>query len=129
MAVNIELNDGRLLQIRPAWKCNSRKDEHGNTETSCKVVENHIWVSEPDDEEYFAESERLYRFVSKGYIDWMPNVKPYEAPDQLKKVPHSWYAATVTINYPTTYQKNAGVWGNRILHHLMSKKSRSRLHR
>ena len=84
MAVNIELNDGRLLQIRPAWKCNSRKDEQGNTETSCKTVENHIWVSEPVDGEYFAESERLYRFVSKGYMDWMPNVKPYEAPDQLK---------------------------------------------
>lgn len=84
MAVNIEFNNEHRLQIRPAWKCNSSKDEQGNTETSCKTVENHIWVSDPNKGEYFAESERLYRFVSKGYLDWMPNVAPYEAPDQLK---------------------------------------------
>ncbi|MGM0883151.1 MAG: hypothetical protein ACQEXQ_19195 [Bacillota bacterium] len=84
MAVNIELSDGRSLQIRPAWKCDSHRDEQGNMHTSCKGIDNRVWVAGPDDSEYFVESEQLYGFVSKGYMDWMPNVKPYEVPDQLK---------------------------------------------
>ncbi|QHT59055.1 hypothetical protein GXP70_03135 [Paenibacillus lycopersici] len=82
-ALNIELNDGRLLQVRPAWTCRTGKDDDGDTTTSCTPVDDRIWISGPDGGAYFAKSEWLYRFVGKAYLDWMPNVQPYEAPDAL----------------------------------------------
>lgn len=83
MAVNIEFSRKRIIVIRPAWTCDSNKDSQGNTTTSCKPVDNRVWIEGTADGPYFAESGQLYSFVSKGYLDWMPNVKPYEAPSQV----------------------------------------------
>jgi|GEM_PF-5258766 hypothetical protein len=84
MAVNIEYRDSSLLTIRPAWHCDSKKEANGNTETSCTPVNSMIWVSDPVKGEYFAESEKLFQFVSKDYSEWLPNVLPYEVPAELK---------------------------------------------
>ncbi|MBB3111681.1 hypothetical protein FHS18_003749 [Paenibacillus phyllosphaerae] len=84
MAINIDYANGERLQIRPAWTCTSSQDEQGNTETSCNSVEDRIWVSNSKEGEYFAESASLYDFIQQDYLDWMPSVAPYEAPDQLK---------------------------------------------
>ncbi|MBO7749005.1 hypothetical protein I8J29_33070 [Paenibacillus sp. MWE-103] len=83
MALNIEIKDGRKLQIRPAWTCKTGSDDRGSTTTSCLPADNRIWVSGPDDETYFATSDWLYLFVGKGFLGWMPEVKPYEAPNGL----------------------------------------------
>ncbi|MGO4107851.1 hypothetical protein [Paenibacillus sp. YAF4_2] len=85
MAVNVEYTNHDILQIRPAWHCTSKSDEKGNTETSCTPVDHMIWVSDPDKGDYFAESEKLFDFVKEGYLEWLPNVKPYEVPAELKQ--------------------------------------------
>ncbi|MWC29983.1 hypothetical protein [Paenibacillus sp. MMS18-CY102] len=83
MAVNIEFSPERKIVIRPAWTCDSSKDAKGNTRTSCKPVDSRVWIEGTEGEPYFAQSDTLYAFVNKGYLDWMPNVNPYEAPSQL----------------------------------------------
>ncbi|TCM97907.1 hypothetical protein EV294_103335 [Paenibacillus sp. BK033] len=84
MAVNIEFKNHDILQIRPAWHCTATKQGNGNTETSCTTVQNSIWISDPVKGEYFADSEKLFQFVSKDHSKWLPDVLPYEVPSELK---------------------------------------------
>ena len=83
-AVEIEAEDGETREVRPAWRCESEKDEQGNEGVSCVPVPGDIVVMDPDGKTYFAESEPLYRFVSETYKDWMPMVKPVVAPETIE---------------------------------------------
>lgn len=83
-AIIVELQEGRKAVIRPAWTCSSLKEASGATSTSCTPVPNRISVTGPDAQAYFAISAELYEFVNKGYLAWMPDVKPYEVPQELR---------------------------------------------
>ncbi|WP_217593165.1 hypothetical protein [Cohnella sp. GbtcB17] len=89
MAVNVELQDGRLIVVRPAWRCTTTKFEMGNVNLRCEdafdrvVIEDHASESSRV-ETVFAESSQLYRFIDEDYKVWMPPVQKYEYPEKLK---------------------------------------------
>ncbi|MDQ6420796.1 hypothetical protein RB620_15305 [Paenibacillus sp. LHD-117] len=82
MAVNVEFNDERLLQIRPAWTCDSHKDEQGNIQTSSKGVANRVQIWEKQVKVKDAE------WVVKGIV-----------PDNLEAGNYDWKINTGTATY------------------------------
>lgn len=89
LAVNAELQDGRLIVVRPAWTCSTTKQENGNASVRCETAFDRIVIEDRASESSggkaeFAESPGLYRFLNEDYKVWMPPVKRFEYPEKLK---------------------------------------------
>ncbi|MFD2334488.1 hypothetical protein ACFSR7_35035 [Cohnella sp. GCM10020058] len=87
MAVNVELQDGRLVVVRPAWRCTATTSEKGNANVSCEDELDRIVIEETAEsgaDAVFAESAELYRFLNEDFKAWMSPVQKYEYPDKLK---------------------------------------------
>lgn len=82
-AVNVIYNNGNAVQVRPAWRCHSKRISNG-TETSCNAVNNTVWISVGKEKEFFAKSIELFEFLSGTFRDWMPEVNPFEVPERVK---------------------------------------------
>lgn len=88
MAVNVELRDGRLIVVRPAWRCTTTKFEKGNVNLRCEDAVDRVVIEDgaagSESAAVFAESAELYRFLNEDYKVWMPSVQKYEYPEKLK---------------------------------------------
>jgi hypothetical protein len=83
-ALNLKLNNGDIIQIRPAWICKGEVDSKGNKGTSCTSVKNRVWISGWIKGDYFAKSEILYTFVTNTYKKWMPDAPLYKHPSRVQ---------------------------------------------
>lgn len=84
MAIHVAFAEGNTLAVRPAWTCETEAGEQGGHSTSCKSVQDFVWIGMPDDTEIFAKSSELYELVTRTYKDWMPGVEPLKVPEKIQ---------------------------------------------
>ncbi|WP_147423818.1 hypothetical protein [Cohnella endophytica] len=84
MAANIVYRDGKTLEIRPAWSCDTEKSTEGSTGTSCTPVKDYVWIGDSKGQSWFALSPFLFEFVNSGYKASMPDVIPYHFPNAIR---------------------------------------------
>lgn len=84
MAVHVAFAEGNTLAVRPAWTCETEAGEQGGHSTSCKSVQDFVWIAMPDGTEMFAKSSELYELVTRTFKDWMPGVEPLNVPEKIQ---------------------------------------------